>query len=100
MTGNMRRIIAVNHLFKHAGSTLMQIMRGNFGKGFVDHLGLIERGVRTIQPLADCIRREPNIKAVEIHHFFYDRFDMGGVAVDNILLLRDPWARIRSTYDF
>lgn len=100
MTESMRRIIAVNHIFKHAGTTLARIMRGNFGKGFVDHLGLIERGVRTIQPLADCIRREPNIKAVEIHHFFYDRFDMDGVAVDNILLLRDPWARIRSTYDF
>lgn len=78
----------------------MQVMHRNFGEAFVDHRGLIQRGVRGINALPDCLRQEPSIKAIEIHHFFYDRFDMNGLAVENFLLLRDPMARLRSTYDF
>ena len=79
-----RNIIILNHIFKNAGSTIVGILRNNFQERFVDFTRLIMTGVTTIAELPKYIQENPTVSAMEVHHFFYDRFDMDGVTTYNI----------------
>lgn len=95
-----RSVIVLNHLFKTAGSTLAWAFRQSFGGRFADYRRLKAEGVWSEKDLVEFLRRCPQVRAVEIHHFACGLVRHAGFAFGNILFVRHPLDRLRSTYDF
>ncbi len=98
--GDGRDVIVLNHFFKNAGSTLVWALRRSFGTRFADYRRLKCRDAWSNEALLDFLRDEPDVRAVEIHHYPCGLLRDAEFALHNILFLRHPLDRLRSTYDF
>jgi len=96
----VRHYIAHNHIFRNAGSTITWALRKCFGEAFFDFRRLMDLGVKGAHDVPRMLRGFPFLKAFEVHHYFFGTLRVEGYSVHNIVFLRNPIDRLRSTYDF
>jgi hypothetical protein len=96
----MRRTVLLhNHLFKNAGTTIDSVLRRNFGRSFVDHRD-DDAMLRGAEYLGPYIALNPWIRAIATHHFRPPLPMLEGVQVLTLVMLRCPFERVTSVYDF
>ena len=98
--GEKRHIILHYHIFKNAGTTVLFILKRNFGK----RVASVESGrfnaPLTNEALVDFLIRHPKVEAVTSHHLWPPKPEHQDFIFHDILLLRNPLARLSSMYDF
>ncbi|GGF86444.1 hypothetical protein GCM10007301_52880 [Azorhizobium oxalatiphilum] len=98
----MRFVILHHHIFKNAGTSLDSSLAHQFGADFTT----LERNGELIPPdvLATLLRDNPQLKAVSSHSFMGQGFRDVEQALDlrffHMALLRRPWDRLVSMYNF
>jgi hypothetical protein len=93
----MRSVIFHHHLFKNAGTSVDVALRRCFGPRWRNVEG--EGRELTAADLAALLAGEPELRALS-SHTFRPPFDVPGVRLLPIVLLRHPLDRVRSAYEF
>ncbi len=98
-TSPIRTVILHYHLFKNAGTSLDQILKRNFPDSWVT----AEFDTSNLSNTADVekwITQNPTANAFSSHTIVGPLPSIEGVQIIPVMLLRDPFARIRSAYQF
>jgi len=97
----MRNIIVHNHLFKCAGSTIVDILSKNFRNNFKSWQELRSDGIEKVYQLPLLLSKYENLLAFENHHIrCVPLNNYPGVKFHHLLFLRDPVDRVYSTYKY
>jgi hypothetical protein len=99
----MRYVILHHHFFKNAGTSLDAALEDQFGPSFFTFHDPGPDGIVTPLMLMAFLEEHPQAVAVSSHHFRGARFaqsDESPIRFMDILLLRDPIARLCSTFNF
>lgn len=97
----MRTIILHYHLFKNAGTSLDQVLKDNFGEGWVTReFPNANRPEGNTPQVEAWIRDTPDAVVFSSHTMMGPLPQIEGVRVVSIMLLRDPIERIKSAYRF
>jgi hypothetical protein len=99
-SGGRRHVLVHYHFFKNAGSTIEFILRENFAERFAHFDGPDHNAVLGGQDLIDFLDRNPRIVAVTSHHLRLPKPSHERYCFYDILFLRNPLARLFSTYEF
>lgn len=94
-----RTVVLHYHLFKNAGTSLDEILKRNFGGGWVTREFSMAGGDNSAE-LAQWIAEEKDAVAFSTHTGIGPVPELPGVRIVTIMLLRDPISRIRSAYRF
>jgi hypothetical protein len=95
-----RYILLHYHIFKNAGTTVSFVLRRNFGRRVAfldseDFNAIVDNGT-----LIDFLQKRPSIRAVSSHQLRPPKPHHEHFCFRDILFLRDPLARLSSSYDF
>lgn len=97
----MRTVILHHHLFKNAGTSLDQILKGNFGPAWVTREFSASPSRHGNTPEVESwIRDNPEAVAFSSHTMMGPPPQVEGVRIVSMVLLRDPIDRIKSAYRF
>lgn len=97
----MRTIILHYHMFKNAGTSLDQVLKDNFGEGWVTReFPNVNRPEGNTPEVEAWIRDTPDAVVFSSHTMMGPLPQVAGVRVLSIMLLRDPIERIKSAYRF
>jgi hypothetical protein len=101
----MKNIILHHHFFKNAGSTLIDILKREFGEGFSEyHPSAESEGPFTDDMLASHLRdRQPT--AISSHHFVGQNYNLSPLlnrqfGFHDFILVRHPLKRLISMYSY
>jgi len=95
-----RAVILHYHIFKNAGSTVISILKRNFGKRMAELESGHFNAIVDNCALLDFLNKHANIAAVSSHQLWPPAPEHEGFAFHTLLLLRHPIARLSSIYDF
>ena len=95
----MRTIILHYHLFKNAGTSLDQILKGHFGTAWVTR-EFSGPNLRKPDMIKDWIVENPDASVFSSHTMSGPLPHIDGVRILPVMILRDPIARIKSAYKF
>jgi len=101
----MKNIILHHHFFKNAGSTLIDILKREFGEGFEEyHPSGESEGDFSDETLADYLRgKQPT--AISSHHFIGQNYNLSPLLNKqfrfyDFILVRHPLKRLLSMYSY
>lgn len=98
----MRHVILHHHIFKNAGSTLDSALATQFHSNFVE----VENGGSLVcgAQVRDTLAQGPSVQALSSHHFSGQSYETIltelGIRAFHLALVRKPWDRIISAYNF
>lgn len=98
----MRHVILHHHIFKNAGSTLDAALAAQFHSNFteVENGGALVCGAQ----VRDTLLHAPSVQALSSHHFSGQSYETIlaelGIRAFHLALVRKPWDRIISAYNF
>ncbi|MEM7597358.1 MAG: sulfotransferase family 2 domain-containing protein [Pseudomonadota bacterium] len=94
-----RTVILHYHLFKNAGTSIDQILKKNFGTGWVTQEFPVAGGNNS-RKVAEWIEAEPDAVAFSSHTMVGPIPKIPGVRIVTLVMLRNPLSRISSAYRF
>jgi len=97
---NVRPVIVHYHIFKNAGTTIDGILEKNFGQRLAYLHGERADSTVTNTDLLQFLHTNPKIMAVSSHHLRLPKPQSESFFFFEIIFLRHPLDRLRSTYDF
>jgi len=97
--GGARRVVVHYHIFKNGGSTIEYILERAFPGRFATIHGGDPDAVLDAADLAAFLDQYPGIAAVSSHHLRYPKPVIRGTVLFDCCFLRDPLARLYSSYN-
>lgn len=94
-----RTVILHYHLFKNAGTSVEELLRRNFGSGWISQEFPLPRR-NNVAALAEFLRTHAQVIAVSSHTALLPVPHIDGVDVFPIIFIRHPIDRLRSAYEF
>jgi len=94
----IRYAIVHYHIFKNGGSTIEHILEREFDGRFATIHGSDPDATLTAADLAEFLERNAGIAAVSSHHLRYPKPAIERTVIFDCCFLRDPIARLYSTY--
>ncbi len=95
----MRTVLIHYHTFKNAGTSVDNVLKSNFGDGWINVEGQNNRKFDRIE-MTDFITSHPEITAISSHTAIIAPPELEGVRVIPIVFIRHPVLRIQSAYAF
>jgi hypothetical protein len=99
-TAGKRHVIVHYHIFKNAGTTILFILKRNFGKRVASLESDRHNTALGNDVLLDFLSKHPKIQAVTSHHLWPPYPEHEQLVFHDVLFLRHPLARLSSMYDF
>lgn len=100
VSAEVRPLVLHYHLFKNAGTSVDEVLKGNFG----DHWANAEFVVRRRQPNVHLIEQwlveHPQIQALSSHTARFPLPRLEGLRIAPVIFVRHPLDRIHSAYEF
>jgi hypothetical protein len=93
-------VILHYHIFKNAGTTILFVLKRNFGKRVASLESDRHNTALGNDVLLDFLSKHPKIQAVTSHHLWPPKPEHEHLAFHDVLFLRHPLARLSSMYDF
>lgn len=97
---NQRHVLLHYHIFKNAGTTIDSILRANLDSGFTNYEGNDHNSSISNEELLRFLAANPKIKALSSHHLRPPRPEDARFVFHDIVFLRNPLARLSSSYEF
>jgi hypothetical protein len=88
------------HIFKNAGTSVMEALARNFGEAFTSFEPTVDQGLLQAPEIADLFQRQPGLHAISSHRTTANLPAVKGRELLPLVLIRHPVARIRSMYQF
>lgn len=96
----MRFLILHYHIFKNAGTTVVNLLQKSFPQSFARFEGDGRNAHLSAAELLAFVHEHPELQAISSHHLRYPRPRAPGFVFFDLLFLRDPIDRLGSIYTF
>jgi hypothetical protein len=96
----VRQLVLHYHLFKNAGTSVDEVLKGNFGDRWANAEFQVRRRQPNVHLIEQWLLDHPDVQALSSHTANFPLPRLEGLRVAPIIFVRHPLDRIHSAYEF
>lgn len=96
----VRPLVLHYHLFKNAGTSVDEVLKGNFGDHWANAEFVVRRRQPNVQLVEQWLVEHPQIQALSSHTARFPLPRLEGLRIAPVIFVRQPLDRIHSAYEF